>query len=455
MEITIIGIIIILVSLIILFKDKETLIKLNIFFIPFSATAVINVGSGEAGSSVQPYMYFCILNFMVLVCSLLNNYKFKFYRNEVKLINLLLLFASFAFFSIFSPMLAVKNEIGNQSGSYGEYGLIYFSSKNITQFVYLLLGIIFSLLIYDNASKNENRYISYLKVFGYSLIFTMIWGFFELFCKKTGLLYPDFIFNNTAKIGGQGFSHQLDAEGKYDRITSVAVEASILVQNFLVFLPFLIHDYLYKRYSLFSKKVERFLIILFSVFIFLSTSSSGILSLFVLYFIIFVQFLNRQSAKQRFALFLGITLISVLFIGTVVYLFYDLLNATLFTKGDSYSAIERSAATLSAWKNFKNYPILGVGWGSVTSFDLFIKVFSNTGILGGIPFVILLFELVKKHMFNNKVNNNLDNFYNSAIFCSVLILIFNNGISGFTFMFGHFWFIIGLAIILKFKKKTI
>lgn len=453
MQITEIGIVIIIASLYGFIFNHKFLYYLNVFFIPFSATAIANVGSGENVSAIQAYMYLGFMNISLLFFKNLNFLK-NVNKNEYNIIKYFFLFLIAACFSIVSLQFIEGDFIGNKTGEMDSYRRIYFSSTNILQLLYLIFGFLFSMVIYNHTKMSPKNFNMTLKVFGLSLVFVMFWGFFELYCVKSGLEYPKEIFNNNGNKAAQGTSAILD--GNISRMASVAVEASILAQVFVVFIPFLYYDYFSRSYKIFSKKISFILLIIFSLFVFLITSSTGVLSLLILYLFIGYLFIIKKRFKERMMWFTLVLILILILIFGFYFLFKDIVDAAILNKGDSYSGLERTLSVQSAFHNFLDYPVLGVGWGSVTSFDLIVRILSNTGIVGGVCFMFFILKNLGTH-FNKK---KLSKFYlsqkhiNPAVVTSFIVILFNNGISGFTFTFGHIWFVFGLSYITSFRKTN-
>src|SRR5580693_7849006 len=77
MEVTPIGWILLLAGPILMFLRPKWLYVAAIFSLPFTATAVINVGSGVDSSSVQAPMYFGLLLLLRYFASALRKMKFS------------------------------------------------------------------------------------------------------------------------------------------------------------------------------------------------------------------------------------------------------------------------------------------------------------------------------------------------------------------------------------------
>lgn len=455
MSITVTGVVIIILGLYGFLANRKFLYDILIFFLPFSATAVINVGSGDSGSAVQPYMVLGSLWLLSLILfSPADKIKqLKINKAELSSLITLLLFSFICLVSLIMPIMIAGKEQGNLSGELNSSGPIIFSSRSITQFIYLFLGVVLAIAFYFY-NRTEDNYRRTVKVYTWSVIFVMLWGWFELFCTYTGLTYPHLIFNNSISKFAGGFNGVLDGEDALKRISSVSVEPSILTQSVLLILPFYIFSIIQKKYN-YSKSLDIVFVLAIIIFIMRSTSTIGIVTMFVSITLSFLLYFKKLSLKRKFLFFsVGIVTIPV-FIGLVYLVFQNIINQVLFNKVDSYSGLERSSAILNAWDTFLTHPVLGVGWGSVTSFDLFVRLLSNTGILGCLAFLVYLITIIR----NQSAAKNF--YYNTSVIKPGVIvafsgLIFSNMFSGFSYTFGFFWLVMGLAMVTgtNFYKKA-
>ena len=452
MEITGTGYLIILLTLYAFTLNQSLLYKLTIFFIPFSATAVINVGAGDNGSAVPPYMFVGAFWILSLLIKKQTFVKARFVdKYELTAITLLLVFAFIASISIIMPQLIDGRETANQLGRLNDYKPVKFSSKNVTQLGYLLFGVVFSIAIYIH-NKDYVNYSATIKVYAWSIIFVICWGMLELFCFYTGITYPHLIFNNSISTSAGGYGGFVD-ESALKRISSVAVEPSILVQNLIIIFPLLGLHVLLKK-NLFSRKIDIAYLVILMIFIIRTTSTTGLVCLAVSVLLIEWYYLKFLSYKKKITVIL-FTVVMLPIAALIMYvLFTDIFEKVLFGKSDSYSALERLTSVSDAWQNFLKHPFLGLGWGSVTSYDLIVKLLSNTGLLGFFAFSSYLIVLVRNQSKKfNSLNTNVH--LNMAICIAFFAVICSNLISGFSFVFGFFWFITGLMMVSKTNNSTL
>lgn len=454
MRITEIGYLLILLGIYALIFNRRLLYNLAVFFIPFSATAVINVGNGATASAIQPYMFFAFLyigqSFIIELSQ--KRHIFLLDKKEFYIIGFLLLFLLVALISLIMPKIIDGNISANISGRLGERLPIRFSFRNITQYIYLSLGVIFSLFIYRH-NKNIINLKRTIEIYAYSMIFVSMWGLFQLICFKVGINYPKIIFNNSANksiahdiIMNEGLSSSII------RLTSVGIEPSIIAQACVIFVPILIYSIFYKDY-IFTERKDLVLLIGLLLFIMATTSSVGIVSL-VFVGCVSILFLKRFILKKASTIFGFIFLFAIISLGLAIG-FRDVLNVSIFNKLDSYSTFERLDNIIAAWEAFLKYPILGVGWGSITSFSMSIAILSATGILGFSCLVIFFIYLLNQHYRSRKqmINNSVSPFYPEAILTSLLVMLFAANIAGFSYYFGNYWFVVGISLINLQKDK--
>ena len=450
MSITITGFFIIALAFYCFFFFEKLLYGLAIFFVPFTGTAVFIIGTSSSSSYIQPYMFFAILAIVKQIFNYLkkSNSEILFFdKKEIVTITLLLLFVFVVAFSLMMPILIDGKVNGNITGGINESSPIFFSGRNITQYFYFLFGVLFSFIVYKK-SHTANSLSWAIKLYGYSVLFVMFWGIFQLVCDLLSLPYPALLFNNYAGGDLEWQSSEFEYSG-FKRIFSVAIEPSILAQSVVIYIPFLLVSLSEKNY-IFSRIKDLFFLIFLSIFIFLSTSSSGILSFFAA--ILFFLLSNFKYAFKHTFRFLIIIIASVLGILIFYFLFSNIIQSSILNKSDTYSAIQRFGTINDALTVFYQYPLLGVGWGTITVNDLFIKILSNSGVIGFIVFLLFLFFLFKQHKFSSKKSDNtkkVNIYLNRACILSFLVLLFNCEVAGFSFYFGIFWLVLGFCLVNK------
>ncbi|SDD96005.1 O-Antigen ligase [Mucilaginibacter pineti] len=453
MSVTGTGLVIIFIAFYAVIFSKKLLYELTIFFIPFSATAVLNFGEDGTGSAVQPFMFLGALWLATLFFSKVKNLGNGSVVNKIELkpIMLLIGFALVALLSLAMPLIINGDERGNVTGGLGLNDTITFSPRNISQYIYLLFGVVFAIGIYVH-NKTKVNYLRTLKIYSASVFFVIIWGFVELYCNAVGLDYPAFLFNNSYNGNAAGYKFFTDPTAELKRISSVGIEPSVMVQSVVVIIPFFLFSVIKKNY-IFSKWTDIGFIVLLYVFTIRTTSSSGILCLAFLTLLSLFFYFKDLPIKRKILLLISLAVLIPVIIAGTYWVFKDIIDKMLFEKSDSFSGLERLSSILDAWDTFLHHPILGAGWASVTSFDLFVKILSNTGIIGFVFFIgFLITTLINK--FRVKAPSYQMAVINTAITISFCTIVFGNMINTFTFIFGTFWLISGLAIITTYEVKS-
>jgi O-antigen ligase len=94
---------------------------------------------------------------------------------------------------------------------------------------------------------------------------------------------------------------------------------------------------------------------------------------------------------------------------------------------------------------------LGIGWGSVNSHDMVIRLLANSGIIGLTSFVLILLYIFYNlilSLFRYKIYSDILINYLCGISISISTTLFVSMIGGFAYYFSHFWFILGISIAL-------
>ncbi len=442
MSFTYTGYIIILLGLVAFFFSTRWLMAMTIFFIPFTATAVINIGDPGDGSAIQPYMFLLVMYIVRKNIGFILLRKFKPSPRIEFTDWVLVLFVAAVFLSLSMPLIIDGKITGNVTGRFETFEDIKFNNRNITQFLYFLLGVIFSFVIKNNNLTSANLNLS-LKIYGYSLIFVLFWGLVDIACKKLNLPFPEDFFNNSVNPNAKGFKQVL--EGDVNRIASVSVEPSVLAQSVVIYLPFLLLS-LKRKVYIFSKIRDFLLLLALITFTFATTSFSGGVSV-VFVFWVFVA-LSLKNSIQLLAFSIG-TIFCIVVI--YYYFFNNIIFSLAVNKVDSFSGLERIGTIYNGWENFLQYPILGVGWGSITVNDLFVKILSSSGIIATVFFLQMIIYIAIRHLSIISKNNENSEvlYYSESCLFSLIVLLFNSELNGFLHYFGMFWFILGLNLVNK------
>lgn len=463
MSLTVLGGILIPLAVVTSLVAPRWLYILMIFFVPFSATVVANFGSGSSFSGLQVYMLMGAVWISRKGFNALAAGHVRLPREQARPFLLFAVFLAVAVSSLIMPvvidggLLVLKGELGQR-----RVVPLTFSMKHVTQTVYLLYGCLFALLVAAYNRRPERFGLS-IKVYVLSGIFVSLWGWLQFLSYELGFPYPSVIFNNSLSIYAEGYLQTFVSSGDVlKRVSSVAVEPSIFAQYVLTVVPFALFSVLFRR-PIISPAVDRLALVVMLSILLLSTSATAYLGLVFMAAATLVSLFFFRALRLRFLVaglaVISLALVAYLTIGPI----RDLIERTIFEKAESYSGLSRLSAFERGWEHFLDYPVLGIGWGSVTTHDTVIFLLANTGIAGLVSFAALMLLVLARVVNIGGRNGAFDRntvFWAGSLTVSLVTLLFTSVISGFPFVFGHFWFILGMAIacpsaVLLLKTKSL
>lgn len=449
MEITPIGWILIPLGVILFFAYPTWLYVLTIFFAPFSATAVVNVGSGDSASGVQAYLMFASLLIMQkLLCALLR-LKVRFSKTIRKPLRLLFLFVASCLASLVMPLwidgrLQIMSPILTDMTTTS----LNFSVTNITGVIYLVIGACLTAIVAET-TKDAKRFHQAVRIYVISGLFISLWGVLQFTCGVAHIPYPTVIFNSSKTPSALGYNAELELSN-ISRISSVAVEPSMLAASLLTMIPFGFASFFGSGYVL-GRRLDKLIFGLMVVILVLSTSSTAYIGAGIILLLSVHYLVKFHRMHFKYALFLIVLIAIALTAFMLVPQVQLIVQETLLNKSNSYSALERYKTVYYAFGYFVQYPILGVGWSSVTSHDTLVKLLSNCGILGLLVFSAFIFSVVRslhgqiELLVTNIYNNPFDN-YLLIMFISFTLMLSIAVIDEFPYVYGYFWVVLGLAI---------
>jgi hypothetical protein len=262
--------------------------------------------------------------------------------------------------------------------------------------------------------------------------------------------------NNSGSASGKGFSQMLDTG--VSRVSSAAVEPSVLAQALLSLLPLTLPAW-QKKGFVFSRRRDRLLTVLFIVVLILSTSSTAYLGLAVLGVMYILHSVRTGSFSKTKAVFV-LALTGILAAGVVAVAFLSvpvlspLINTLLLSKASSGSGLERAMTIALAFGYFRKYPILGIGWGSATSHDVIVKLLSNVGIVGTIVFFGAIFSVVRSNWRKISSRNSPLDLSRQVWLMSLVCFVVTSILIEFPLPFGNFWIVLGMAMATGCRSTT-
>jgi O-Antigen ligase len=447
-EITPIAAILIPLGIFLFFFAPNLLYWCMVFSLPFSATAVANLGFMGASSGVQAAIVFGSLWIVAEGPKILKQ-SGLWQSKKIKVsVRQLRIFILVVVLSLIMPLwIHGRVTVDCPDLLCNESAPLTFSFRHITQTIYLAYGIIIMVLI---AARNVyiQQFRKSIRVFLISAICVSFWGMLQWYCYHAGISYPAFIFNSSKTESALGYLQELGDLG-IPRISSVATEPSMLAQFTLIALVFAIFAVFTDR-VLISKFWDRIALAALVLILLLTTSSTAYIGLAILLPVSLVGlwYLGRLGAKPLAAIALGLLVLFLLYARSQ--LIQAVAAQMIFSKAEDYSGIGRLNSVLLAFNYFRSYPLLGIGWGSATSYDLIVKLLSNTGILGLFTFAVFIttvFSRLWKSMkprIPQKISERT--YWACCLLVASFMLIFTNELTGFAFVYGHLWFILGMAL---------
>lgn len=441
MEITYLGVILMPLGFIWLGFSERWLYRSSVFFVPFTASALVNFPSGFWLSPVQfmGSMWFlrCVFKYLTLSCKMRLTYW------------LMSAFFAVVAISIAMPILTDGDLYIHGTILLKETGPLHFSSRNITTPMYVLFGLLFAAFV-SKRNTSQQLLQETLRVYVVSALFVSVWGILQFACNLIGMEYPYFIFNNSANEVAQGFREIIEGTA---RVTSVATEPSTMAQFLVPVLPVVVFAFLLKQPVL-SKSLDVMTMAAIIFILLVSTSGTAYLGLIlcVIATMIVFTYLRRAVFKVWFVCSAAILVVVASYI-TIPFV-NEALDLYLINKLASGSGMERLLTIKYAWSYFLQYPIFGIGWGSATTNDLIVALLVNTGIIGLATFTILIGYVVVR-LIGAVSGSRLTHILREvtlaegralAILVSFLLSLALQESSGFSYGYAYFWMVLGLVI---------
>lgn len=379
MQIQILGYLIIPLGIVLMFFNEKYLFYLTTFMMGFTGASIINIGDSL---SIQPSYYLAIL-FMIREFIVALKSK-KFIRPNM----LLTVFIVICIISLIMPLLLSGKGITilNQDNKLIE---LKFTSHNITQLMYIIFCFTFYLFS-KNFVKQKCNIETTIKVLISGAIFVCILGIYQEIAYLNGFEF-DKIFRSSVHGNVQPY-------GSFVRIYSTALEPSMLAY-YLVSILCLI-TCLEKN---FIKYKYLSIVCILSVGV-ATVSSNFIIGIFTFgVFIVLSSLLNKREdnvAKKIVKPILIMLIISLIAVGVIYLINADIVKLFITSTikkltMQNVSSQERFSGLIQHLKVGIKHPLLGVGFGSARSKDLFSTWICNIGLIGTTIFIIYIIKLIK------------------------------------------------------------
>lgn len=308
---------------------------------------------------------------------------------------------------------------------------LYPSIQWFTQALYFLIGLLVVFII-SSSYHSLNEIKKALKLLISGICFMVFWGWLGDLTYFLGVSYPG-IFN---QIGMNEFG--INVFNNFPRMVGTTMEASYFAQMLIPMTPYFYWFHQQKESLVFSRKFNKNMYILSLITLPIAITTTGVFGFFLV--IGFWLKNNLRFFSKRSKYFLVTTYLIVILISLFLAINY-LINIS-----ETYSGIERFKTVVLGAEYFVNYPILGLGWGVFPTYDFIINLLVNFGIIGAIPFLILMYNVFVR--LKNKIKNKSTKHYPlfiAALESFILILIVSQ-LSGFIYHSQYFWLYIGVAV---------
>lgn len=362
---------------------------------PFSATAVANLYSGGEGKGIAAWLFLGTLWVIREAISGSPVWRRRGWRLTYRARWALLAFLGAVAVSLCVPLvlngtawLPDPDPLGVQTVA------IQFSFYNVTQTGYLAFGVLLAIL---TAAENyrTSRIFHTLRLYTGSCVLLSVWGLFQLWCNITGHEYPAYIFNTSASTSALGYKEALTLSvGAFSRISSAALEPSILAEELLVALVVLLVSMRVGR-SIFSRVWDCVAVVVIGATLVACTSTTAYVGFLVaLFFAAFTLSRARRPARIYYVL-AGLASGLAVLVVTIIPLLGQLASVVLTEKLQTGSGLDRLYSVNLAAQDFLRYPILGAGWHTVTCWDMVFLILANTGVVGITTFGWFLLPLLR------------------------------------------------------------
>jgi len=447
------GFLLLLAGVLLLWLAPRWLPASTVFFVPFTATAVLVYRGGGSDHWLPAVNWFLLCWATSRVPTFLRTGAVRIPSGARMPLLTFSAFVGFAALSLLMPIwIDGRTSILATSLLTSESGISYplrFSMHQLLVGADLGYGVLVTMLVAADAS-GRNRYDALLRAVFASALFISGWGLFEYMLSTFSLPYPAFLFNDnpTEGVAALGARFFRTGDQAVRRIRSVGLEPSILAQSLLAVLP-IVACAAWGDRPVWSRRLDRITLAAGIVCLVLSGSGSGLLGLAFMLLAVFQSLPGRRQlgATPYVALILALVAMGTSYaLSTTVRDYVDLF---VVQKPLSDSGLERAFVTLNAWDYFKEYPILGLGWGSVPSADLVVLLLSNIGIVGFGAFTIFLVVLWRAlgRTARSLAPKDADGRLRIAgVRAAIATTIFVAAISRFTYEHAHVWLVFGLAL---------
>lgn len=490
MQMTILGVIIVVISIYAFIKNNEKLLLYMLVFLStFTAASVFNVTLIK-----MPILTFEYVGAVWLLRVFINFIKSKpkiskeIILEKLKENKIAIAFIIFIIVTILSEIALII--IQGQNITYTDIDdttkQLKFSFANIKQL--LIITYLFVLMIVLSFKVNSREEIrKLLKVFGISTIFAVVWGLIQFIITYFGIQYPELLFNTN--IYASQCCNQINNNVR--RISGLALEPSTFSINLICFIPFILGALLAVKTKLKEKKTIILVITLIATTIcaILTTSSTAYIGLLFIYGIYGIYCLfgvikngELSNKKQNIMKIITIGIVSIILASAICLVsikigyklgairqievgtsgdkplepkpvnpnaeydsafmnFFNTIKQMTINKLTSASGADRIERESEGFKMFQYSPIFGVGLGSFRTFTLFTNILLNIGVVGIVAYCYIIYVAVKALIKYRKKEENISIMFLISIIGATIGLC----VSVPDFVLTYYWIIIVLG----------
>ncbi len=429
----------------------RTLFLLAVAAVPFSATAVVNFG-GPSSTDLNAFglQAAIFLGGLWMAREAFDAVRARTFElpSVIRLPSMLLLgFTAVAALSLVMPVIIDGAFLAREPETRQSFIPLILQRRDVTQALYLGYGALFAVLIAIRCQElSWRRATVRAYVAGGSAL--AIWGWIQFALLTTGHSYPRGVFNTNIQHAAQGSQLVLDLPvGTVHRLSSGAVEPSIFAQVLLTIIP-LVAIPCFRGNAVFSRRWDALLLFVIAPVLLLSTATTAYVGV-VLLSLVGLSFVRSSPRLPVYLLLLLVGLVVTAVLAALFRPAREVLYYNLIDKADTWSAAERFATVKDAWWSFAEYPLLGTGWGTAPTQDLVVYLLGNTGITGFVAFGLVVVVLLARLRITDSARLSAPDSEISLVLgvrTSLIVLLVLNVLTGFAFVFGHVWVVLGLAI---------
>ena len=367
-------------------RAKKQLFPVLMFTTVFQGAALVIIGGGTSGLSLAPAQIVLVL---LILQKLIKKPEptGKRPQGQTNVTTCLFAYGAYALLTaVFCPFFFQGITVSNPRSGMGVP--LEWSMYNVTQSIYLLLGIaVYWLLIYRSSFNEVKRSLDWYLA---GSTFAAVLAMYQYVAFNTGLPFPsEILHSNTQHTIFEAYDL-----GGFTRVSSTFTEAAAAAGCFSTALALVLWRVLFVECNW---KLITCLLSL-STGLYLTRSTTGYLALAFIVAATALLYLKKAVVTPKVRLFRNCLAIGVLLLVVTGFALpevrsqtSDLLDKILFTKSKSSSYEERTAWNVSALNAAAESRWIGAGWGSLRASSLLANIVGTVGVPGIILFGVFCF----------------------------------------------------------------